>query len=180
MPRALHKNPTLLHDYIGYLQAQDNHIEAEILLYRAFRQGWQVELLDLYGQLHSPQPGKHLKQLEGYLVEHATDPALLLALGRISLRAKLWGKARDYLEACVAQTEPPLAAYRELGRLLEHMGEQSAALQQYRAALLTEPNPIPLPTEIGQNPRLDHHEPTLQEPAPHGAIQHRPHAKTPE
>jgi HemY protein len=175
-PKAWQKQPEMLGDYIRYLQAHDSHAEAETLLYQALRQHWHAELLELYAQLESQQPGKHLKQLEAYLPEHPTDPSLLFALGRISLRAKLWGKARDYLETCIAQPEPPLAAYRELGRLLEHMGEQTAAIQQYRQALQVDQNPIPLPAEIGQTTMLALKEPAIQEPAPHGAIQQHNHA----
>ena len=168
-PRAWQQNIVLLHDYIGYVQAQNNHAEAETLLYNACRQRWQPELLALYGQLDSPQPGKHLKQLETYLPAHSTDPDLLLALGRLSLRAKLWGKARDYLETCVGQPQPPLDAYRELGRLLEHMGERDTALQHYRRALLTHKNPISLPDDIGQTAMLALQQPATQKSASHGA-----------
>lgn len=80
------------------------------------------------------------------------------------------GKARDYLETCVNQPEAPLDAYRELGQLLEHMGAPDTALQYYRQALLTDNNPIQLPAEIGHTDRLALQQPSLEEPAPHGAI----------
>ena len=169
-PRVWQHNTTLLGDYIHYLQAQDNHAEAEKILYATYQHGWNTELLALYGTLDSAEPGKHLKQLETYLPTHNTDTNLLLALGRMSLRAQLWGKARDYLETCVNQPEAPLDAYRELGRLLEHMGEPDTALQYYRQALLTDNNPIRLPAEIGHTDRLALQQPTHEEPAPHGAI----------
>lgn len=59
---------------------------------------------------------------------------LLLALGRLSLRNRLWGKARSYLEASIGAS-PRSAAYGELGRLLEQLGEQEAAREHYRKGL---------------------------------------------
>ena len=34
-------------------------------------------------------------------------PTLLLTLGRLSLRAQLWGQARGYLEACIGRNGSP-------------------------------------------------------------------------
>jgi HemY protein len=84
----------------------------------------------------------------------------LLTLGRLSLRARLWGKARGYLEACIAR-EGPAQAYRELGQLLERMREPERALEVYRGGLSGTggPEPVPLPRDIGKTranrPMLD-------------------------
>lgn len=177
VPKALRTNPDIVSDYAGYLQELEQDVEAEKLLRNALKQGWNVQLVELYGLIECPEPGKHLSRLEKFLKEHPDDPTLLLTLGRLSLRAQLWGKARGYLEACVNRNGA-IDAFRELGRLLEHMGEDDNALQVYRQALTAEQagRNIPLPPEIGKpqanRPALDKTE--VDPPAPHGALKQRP------
>lgn len=172
IPKALHMHPEVVADYVGYLQAYQHDADAEKLLHQTLNQGWNTQLVELYGLIECPEPGKHLARLEKFLDEHPSDTVLLLTLGRLSLRAKLWGKARGYLEACVAQENPPLDAYRELGRLLERMGEGDTAMRLYRKALTNDDGrrKIPLPAEIGTtiNARAENELPTLT-PIPYQA-----------
>ena len=72
--------------------------------------------------------------MEKLLADHPDDPTLLLTLGRLSLRAQLWGKARGYLEACIGRNGPA-QAYRELGQLLERCMSRSKAIEVYRRGL---------------------------------------------
>lgn len=173
VPKALRTDPDVVSDYAGYLQERGQDPEAEKLLRDALKQGWNAQLVELHGLIECPDPGKHLSRLEKLLKEHPDDPTLLLTLGRLSLRAQLWGKARGYLEACVNRNGP-IEAFRELARLLEHMGEDDNALQIYRQALTHEDDSrsIPLPAHIGQpqanRPSLDKN--PVQAPPPHGAI----------
>ncbi len=173
VPKTLRTDADVVSDYAGYLQERGQDKEAEKFLRDALRKGWNVQLVELYGLIECPEPGKHLSRLEKFLKEHPDDPTLLLTLGRLSLRAQLWGKARGYLEACVNRNGS-IDAFRELGRLLEHMGEDDNALQIYRQAL-TQDNDgraIPLPAHIGQpqanRPSLD--KAPVDTPPPHGAI----------
>jgi HemY protein len=173
VPKSIRMTPDLVSDYVGYLQERGQDVEAEKLLREALKQGWNAQLVELYGLLDCPEPGKHLSRLEKFLKDHPEDPTLLLTLGRLSLRAQLWGKARGYLEACVNRNGP-VDAFRELGRLLEHMNEDDNALQVYRQALTGGDNmrTIPLPNEIGKpqanRPALDKNQ--VDAPPPHGAV----------
>jgi len=173
VPKALRTDPDVVSDYAGYLQEGGRDKEAEKFLRDALKQGWNAHLVELYGLIECPDPGKHLSRLEKFLKEHPNEPTLLLTLGRLSLRAQLWGKARGYLEACVNRNGP-IDAFRELGRLLEHMGEDDNALQIYRQALTHDKDArtIPLPAHIGQSqvnrPSLDKNQ--VEAPPPHGAI----------
>lgn len=175
VPKSLRNDPDLLGDYTEYLQERGEDAQAEALLRDALRSGWQPHLVETYGLLDCPEPGKQLSRLEKFLSDHPDDPTLLLTLGRLSLRARLWGKARGYLEACIGR-QGPVEAYRELGRLLEHMGEEEHALQIYRQALTDETNPdnqIPLPARIGtpqaNRPMLSDAD-DIETPPPHGAV----------
>jgi len=134
VPRALRDNPDLISDFAGLLQAAGQSTEAEKLLSAALRKNWSIELLKSYGQLDSTEPGKKLSQMERFLDQHPDDPELLLMLGQLSLRARLWGKARGYLEACVGR-DGPTQAYAELGQLLESLQEPEQAIEVYRRGL---------------------------------------------
>ena len=151
VPRGLRSNPQLLGDYAGYLQESGQDAKAEKLLRDALRKNWDAGLIETYGLLEMEEPGKQLSQMEKLLVDHPDDPTLLLSLGRISLRAQLWGKARGYLEACIGRNGPA-QAYRELGQLLEHMQEPEKAIEVYRRGLSGTggPDPVPLPHDIGK------------------------------
>ena len=172
VPKNIRSDPDILSDYVGYLQERGKDEAAEKLLREALGHGWNPQLIELYGLLDCPDPGRQLARLEKFLKQHPDDPTLLLTLGRMSMRAQLWGKARAYLEAAIAHNGP-VDAYRELARLLEHMGEEEAALQLYRKALTggTEKHLIPLPPHIGHSQA---NRPVLEErtepPPPHGAV----------
>ena len=151
VPRNLRSDPKLLGDYAGYLQESGQDARAEKLLREALHKNWDTDLVETYGLLELAEAGKHLSQMEKLLADHPDDPTLLLTLGRLSLRARLWGKARGYLEACIGRNGPP-AAYRELGQLLERMQEPEKAIEVYRRGLSGTggPEPVPLPQDIGQ------------------------------
>lgn len=173
VPRRLRKDPQLLGDYAGYLQEFGEDVRAEKLLREALKDQWDAGLIETYGLLELPEPGRQLAFLEKRLVDHPDDPSLLLTLGRLSLRSQLWGKARGYLEACIHRNGPP-QAYRELGQLLERMQEPDKAIEVYRRGLSGTggPEPVPLPHDISptraNRPMLDG-QPERQ-PPPHGAV----------
>ena len=170
MPRNLREDPQLLGDYAGYLQEGGEDNKAEQLLSTALAKRWDAGLGEIYGLLETDEPGMQLAQMEQFLADRPDDPILLLTLGRLSLRAHLWGKARGYLEACIGRNGPP-QAYRELGQLLERMHEPEQAIDVYRRGLSGTggPEPVPLPHDIGKTkanrPMLDE-----QQAPPHGAL----------
>ena len=160
VPRNLREDPQLLGDYAGYLQEGGEDSKAEQLLSTALGKRWDAGLGEIYGLLQTDEPGRQLAQREQFLADRPDDPILLLTLGRLSLRAQLWGKARGYLEACIGRNGPA-QAYRELGQLLERMHEPEQAIDVYRRGLSGTggPEPVPLPQDIGKTkanrPMLD-------------------------
>ena len=100
------------------------------------------ELTALYGQLPA-EAGKALisriARAEKWLQSRPYDAILLLTLGLLCEKQKLWGKARSYLEASLAIT-PSRAAHLALARLLDTLEETDAANQHYRKAAGLEEN----------------------------------------
>lgn len=170
VPRTLRSEPLLLGDYAGYLIERDLHDDAEPMLRDALKHRYDDGLMDLYGQLVAPNPNRALSFAEGLLDAHPKNPTLLLALGRLALHAQLWGKARGYLEASIGAGGPP-EAYRELGHLLEQLGEHLAALDVYRHGLAGTggPEPVALPDSIRPKVNAPQLDDRVNPPPPHGA-----------
>lgn len=134
VPKQLRNQAEIALIYARHLQTKGNAQEALRLLEEAITKGWDGRLIELYGAVDGADTARQLNRAESWLDGHQRSPELLLALARICLRAKLWGKARSYMEASIGLS-PSAEAYQELGILLEQMGERDLALDQYRAGL---------------------------------------------
>lgn len=102
---------------------------------------WDSELVALYGDcqhgdgLPSGMTAQ-IEQAEKWLNQHRDDAGLLLALGKLCIQQKLWGKAQNYLEASVS-INPSQAAFNALGQLAEKLGKADAAFKYYQQAMAT-------------------------------------------
>jgi HemY protein len=134
VPRRLLHNPDLVLAYAGQMKVLGESEEAEDLLRASLKKVWDDRLVDLYGRL----PGDAVRQLaaaEEWLRQHERDPVLLQTLGRLAMRASLWGKAREYLEASAA-IAPTVEGYQLLGSLAEQLRDAAGATDYYRKATL--------------------------------------------
>lgn len=170
IPRPWRKAPALIDRYCKHLLSRRRDTVAEALLRRALNQQFDDALVARYGQLRLSAPAEALAVAEGWLAHDPAHPGLLLTLGRLSLQAKLWGKARQYLEAAIGAGADS-AAYVELGHLLARMGETDAALATYREGLQRQGlEPVPLPERIGEGRQaLGRRGSAAAEPPRHGA-----------
>lgn len=134
IPKHLRQDPEMIGDYVQRLIQIGQGGEAERLLRDALRQQWEPSLVRLYGEVEGDDQARQLTLAESWLKGHERHPDLLLTLGRLAARNQLWGKARSYLEAS-AGAEPRPETFRELGELLEQMGEQEEARHCFRRGL---------------------------------------------
>ncbi|GAB4350110.1 MAG: heme biosynthesis HemY N-terminal domain-containing protein [Gammaproteobacteria bacterium] len=133
-PADLRQEPDLVLAYARHLIALGEETTAERLLADALDSRWDERLVALYGEVAGPDPARQLAHAETWLRTHPHQSVLLYTLARLALRNQLWGKARSYLESSIG-AGPSVAAYRDLGALLERMGESEAALRCYRDGL---------------------------------------------
>jgi HemY protein len=101
------------------------------LLEMSLTRNWDSDLAGLLGDCESQDPIKQLQQAEYWLTQHEGDANLLLSLGRMCIRQRLWGKAESYLEASIS-VRPSAKAYFMLASMLENRGEHQRAEQHYR------------------------------------------------
>lgn len=95
---------------------------------------WQAELLALYGSLQGGDEMSRIAMAEQWLQQRPHDADLLLALGRMCVRQRLWGKAQSYLEASLS-VEDSQAGHLELARLGDRLARVDEANRHYRAAI---------------------------------------------
>ncbi|WP_435627551.1 heme biosynthesis HemY N-terminal domain-containing protein [Candidatus Ferrigenium straubiae] len=106
---------------------------AQQLLSDSLNAQWDSELVALYGDCQSGDVIAQIRQAEKWLNQHKDDAGLLLALGKLCLHQKLWGKAQNYLDASIS-VSPSHAAYHALGQLAEQSGKAGEALGYYQQA----------------------------------------------
>ena len=107
---------------------------SEAMLRAAIKNGWSDELVELYGETRSSDPCSQLKQAEAWAGHHPLNSILMLALGRLAMRAQLWGMARSYLEVAV-HNDDNADALLEMGWLLETLNENEQARAMFRRGL---------------------------------------------
>ena len=107
---------------------------AQQLLTDSLDAQWSSELVALYGDCVSGDVVAQIEQAEKWLAQHSQDAGLLLALGKLCLHQKLWGKAQNYLDASNS-IAPSHAAYTALGQLAERLGKSAEAFRYRQQAM---------------------------------------------
>lgn len=107
----------------------------EATLERELAAETRAALVDAYGRLAGTEALPRIARAERWLRQHPDDAGLLLALGRLCLRQRLWGKAQSYLEASLS-VEPTQAAHLELARLFDQLERPDEANRHYRASVV--------------------------------------------
>jgi HemY protein len=99
--------------------------------------GWQPELVALYGGLTGPGLTARIARAEKWLLQYPDEAALLLALGRMCMNQRLWGKAQSYLEASLA-VEETRDAHLALADLCDQLEQSDEANRHFRASVRLE------------------------------------------
>ncbi|HTN34828.1 MAG TPA: heme biosynthesis HemY N-terminal domain-containing protein [Marinobacter sp.] len=128
LPGFLRKDEITIRDYARLLADLGDEAQTETLLRKVLRNHWSDELINLYGRVEGRKPDEQLLIAEQWLKDRPNNAELLLALGRLSLRNELWGKAREYFETSL-KLRRSREALAELSRLSAHMGEEEASIK---------------------------------------------------
>jgi len=134
VPKHLRRHAMLIAIYARQLIRQNEMSAAEALLRTAIEQEWDDTLVELYGLVRGEAPVEQLETAENWLASHPDNARLLLTLGRLAAHTQHDLKARGYFEKCIT-LRGPAEAYRELGAVLERVGEAEKALACYRRGL---------------------------------------------
>jgi HemY protein len=113
---------------LGQVLAAMDEIES------ALRKRWSERLIRVYGELGEAHADTRVQRAEGWLGAHPDSPELLLALGRLCIQTKLWGKAGEYLERGLAFA-PNAALWEAFGDCRVAQDAPADAATCYRNAL---------------------------------------------
>lgn len=144
--KVTQKRELVMEAYLRALLSIDETAEAEMLLMKFLKRQWSGRLIILLGYISPADAASLLLRLEGWLKDRPNNVPLMLTLGRLSLRNRLWRKAREYFEAALRiseKSEMSAQINAELGRLLEHLGDHERSLQHYRQAMGLLDNKLP-------------------------------------
>lgn len=134
LSRRMRADPLVLHVHVLRLLDAGARTVGERRLRQHLERHWDERLARDYGLVEHENPNRQLDHAEAWLKDHGRSPMLLLSLGRLAARNRLWGKARVYLESSI-ESGATAEAYHELGMLLDELGEIGAAREHYRAGL---------------------------------------------
>ncbi len=135
VPSKLQKNPNLIHCYARFaMKNSDMAVELDDMTNKILKKTWNAKLVEMYGRLETKQTTKQITRAEGWLKKYPKESILLLALGRLCVRAQLWGKARAYFEESLL-LEANAEGYYDYAKLLEQLGDATAASRYYQQGL---------------------------------------------
>lgn len=120
--------------YAQALRRAGRQDAAQDVLGQLLLDDWGPAAVDAFGCYPGDDPQRQLSVGERWLAAHPGDPTLLLALGRLARRARLWAKAQAYFDSSLLLA-PTAQGHLELAQLLEEIGQPEAAAGHYRAGL---------------------------------------------
>lgn len=136
IPRDGQTEPELLLHYLKLINNTGLSISsAGSLVVKSLDNKWDNRLIDAYGKLDLGDVNAQLKQAEKWLTDYSQNEYLLLALGRICMRARLWGKAQGYLEASIGIKPAPDSCLALAELFHKHLKESDKAARYYQMGL---------------------------------------------
>ncbi len=121
--------------YVRQLLVYDKHQEAEKITRKTLDKNWSTQLAYLYGLVGGEMDNQKLYDTAvKWAQAHGDDVNLMLTIGRLARRLKLWGIAQSSCEKAIASGAGGEAS-ELLGRLLESQGRVDEALQIYKQGL---------------------------------------------
>jgi len=131
LPEEMRMEPAVAATAARYHLALGGNAEAQDIIERALEREWNPSLVAVYGESAGTDALPQIERAEKWLRQHARDPALLLALGKLCMRQALWGKAQSYIEASLA-LEPTHDGHMTFAALMEQIGKPQEAVAHFR------------------------------------------------
>ncbi|MFC5438842.1 heme biosynthesis HemY N-terminal domain-containing protein [Rhodanobacter ginsenosidimutans] len=168
LPKAQRRVPAIIDAYARRAASFGLTLPAMDEVESALRREWSPLLIETYGALAGEDIEARLHRAESWLDAHPNDANLLLTLGRMCVRLKLWGKAHQYLNRSLALA-PSGAAWEASGDAFAGQGDFTHAQRCYRNALAATRGETVAPLAAAANPAYpDTHPTAVEERDVHG------------
>jgi HemY protein len=162
LPKAQRRVPAIIDAYARRAAGFGLILPAMDEVESALRREWSPLLIETYGTLGNHDIDARLRRAEGWLNEYPNDASLLLTLGRMCLRLKLWSKAQTYLQRVLALA-PSASVWEALGDLHAGQGNDALASRCYRNALAFARGEVTDPLPLNPNSSVDTRPITIEE-----------------
>ncbi len=143
IPEAHRQTPFVASRAANAFNARGLHDEARSVVESALAADWDDRLVRAYRESAaaegSPVLLAQIENCEAWLIERPTDAELMLTLGSLCLRQKLWGKAQRYLEQALSDAVSPRTlqeSHLKLAQFHEALGHAEEAAGHYRQCAL--------------------------------------------
>ena len=136
VPKALQSDPAMIRFYLDVMARKGWYSgSAEQLVLKSLDNQWDDALIEVYGRFKAKDPTVQLSRCEKLLDDYGHNENLLLALGRISMRARLWGKAQGYFEASIGAKATPGACLALAALFDQQLKQPDKAAHYYQQGL---------------------------------------------
>lgn len=134
VPAVLQKDADCEGHYADALLRLNDEKGLMAVIHKALERRWAPDMVRRFLRAEPPDNVAALASVEQWLQRHGEQPELLLAAAHTCRRNRLWGKARSYLDALLAQA-PSAEAHYEYGQLCGATQQPEEARQHFEAGL---------------------------------------------
>jgi HemY protein len=167
LPKGQRRLPAAVDAYARRASGFGQSMAAMDEIETALRREWSPSLIATYGGMGAEDLEQRLLRAEGWVDTHPNDAALLTAVGRMCVRARLWGKAKPFLERALA-IEPNANAWEALGDVFVGEAHPELAQRCYRNALALARGEATEALPESRNHRIDTRVTAVEERDQHG------------
>lgn len=132
--RKIRFDGDVVYQYARQLLCFNLQKEASDVICKSLKQAWSGALVTLYGEIPSEDTQQQLALAGSWLKLYGAKSETLFLLGQLCVKAKLWGKAKDYFEKCLKVSPNPKAS-RAYGQLLLQLGDTDKAIGVFEDGL---------------------------------------------
>ncbi|HFB64521.1 MAG TPA: hypothetical protein ENJ60_03180 [Aeromonadales bacterium] len=126
LPAKIKKQPEPFNCYIQALINVNEQEKAEKLLKKQLKTSENLGAIKLFASIESKQPGKQLDLIESKMLLSNNKAEILEVLVDLSIKLKLWGKARQFIEQSL-EIESTAVKQLKLAKVLKQLGELEQA-----------------------------------------------------
>ena len=167
LPKGQRRLPAAVDAYARRASRFGQSMAAMDEIETALRREWSPSLVATYGGLGAEDLEQRLRRAESWVDTHPNDAALLTAVGRMCVRARLWGKAKPLLERALA-IAPNADAWEALGDVFVGEAHPELAQRCYRNALALARGEATEALPESRNHRIDTRVTAVEERDQHG------------
>lgn len=142
LPNNIKNNNLVLLAFLKQSEKENQDANVDYAIEQSLTQDWNEYLLIKYRESKGKDYSRRLKNIEKLMKFHPNNPQMLLTVALFALRAKLWGKGKEYLLKCLILNDKFAEARLQLEILQNNLGEIDLPKTQIEAYLLAYPHLI--------------------------------------